>query len=799
MAVGSTGDPSNTGPLPIGSKLQGRYVIERLLGGGGMGVVYLARDGRLANRPCAVKEMVDHFIDPQQRRQASEYFAREADTLARLKHPAIPSIFDRFDDRNRHYLVMEYVEGRNLEEELAALGHPMPESTVIDIARQLCDVLSYLHDFKPPIVYRDMKPSNVMMTPSGRIILIDFGIARLFKGAGKGTMIGTLGFAPPEQYKGEVDPRADIYSLGATLHYVVTGRDPEKFPPFSFPPVHDLRPDVSKRLAGAIDRALAYKVEERPQTVHELRDMLLYGVGLETHAAPAVSPRSGTAELTKKRVQRRAAQPRPPKRRRWRRVVVLAAVTLTIGAGAFGATYVYHDPQLQAQLGIKPLIDNLPWKRAQLLARARADPLSLQTLSIRLTSREGYPLSVPKTSFLNTDFATSRYLGWTATVKNNLAGLEASSETLSARIYSPTGVEVASSEDSRFIGTNQSVVDLGGVALMPDLAAGPFGEYRIALYRGDQLLGEQNFSVQEDIEAKAKAQAEQAAARAAAEAEKKKQQAEEMRLAAIEQARRKPLTLQSLEFLNTTKTGTPLSGYSSTFNASKVLFVAWEAKFKNHLYNLDTGQYRVDAAYVAPDGRVLGSVSDYKVVPPNAKSIDFTGRIGNAAGGAFLPGTYTVNFYLDGKFLAEKKFQIIADTGPRGNFAIRGGGPTIPRGGGGGVVGGSGGGGNASARLDSPLVASGKIEGLAGTQEAPIEVRLRPQPNSFLRGELVIHYPGYGVTALSGFVRGEHIEFEVAYGSRILYFEGRKSNGTLSGVFQSQPSGTTGTWRADIN
>ncbi len=135
---------------------------------------------------------------------------------------------------------------------------------MIDIARQLCEVLAYLHGFTPPIIYRDMKPSNVMLTPKGRVVLVDFGIARLFKAARKGTMIGTLGFAPPEQYQGLVDPRSDIYSLGATLHYVLTGRDPEKFPPFSFPPVRELRPDVSGNLAGAIDRALALQCRGPP-------------------------------------------------------------------------------------------------------------------------------------------------------------------------------------------------------------------------------------------------------------------------------------------------------------------------------------------------------------------------------------------------------------------------------------------------------------------------------------------------------------------------------------------------------
>jgi serine/threonine protein kinase len=114
---------NDPGPLASGTLLQNRYLIQKLIGGGGMGVVYLAQDQRLANRSCAIKEMVDHIIDPEKRREANEYFAREADTLAQLRHPSIPAISDRFDQSNRHYLVMEYVEGRNLEEEMAALGH----------------------------------------------------------------------------------------------------------------------------------------------------------------------------------------------------------------------------------------------------------------------------------------------------------------------------------------------------------------------------------------------------------------------------------------------------------------------------------------------------------------------------------------------------------------------------------------------------------------------------------------------------------------------------------------------------
>ncbi|MGH7907634.1 MAG: serine/threonine-protein kinase, partial [Candidatus Binataceae bacterium] len=330
MANPPSSNIAPSGPLEPGTVLQNRYAVERLLGGGGMGMVYLARDQRLANRACAIKEMVDHFIDPQQRIEANEYFAREADTLAQLKHAAIPAITDRFDHRNRHYLVMEYVEGRNLEEELAANGGPLAEGLVVDIGRQLCDVLAYLHGLTPPIIYRDMKPSNVMLTPRGRVVLIDFGIARLFRAARKGTMIGTLGFAPPEQYQGAVDPRSDIYSLGATLHYVLTGRDPEKFPPFSFPPVRDLRRAVSGNLAGAIDHALAYETDNRPANIQEFRDMMLYGRGLGANGAPSVSPKSGTAGLELPSAGYTAVIPRRP-RSALKRAAGFAAFAVILG------------------------------------------------------------------------------------------------------------------------------------------------------------------------------------------------------------------------------------------------------------------------------------------------------------------------------------------------------------------------------------------------------------------------------------------------------------------------------------
>src|SRR5271166_4059450 len=418
MADSTDTKAGQTGPLPSGAVLQNRYRIERLLGGGGMGMVYLAHDQRLSNRPCAIKEMVDHFIDPAQRLEANEYFAREADTLAQLKHPAIPAITDRFDDAaTRHYLVMEYVEGRNLEEELAANGgEPVSEGLVIDIARQLCDVLAYLHAFSPPIVYRDMKPSNVMLTPKGRAVLVDFGIARLFKGARKGTMIGTLGFAPPEQYQGQVDPRSDIYSLGATLHYILTGRDPEKNPPFSFPPLRTLRPAVSSNLAGAIDAALAYEMDGRPGRVQDFRDMMLYGRGLSADGGrvSATSGTGGLSQLDQSFGYDEAPHAYSRPRSSLSRSIGLLVFILVLAGAAFGGTYLYSSPELQMRFGLKPLFDGLPWKHEELLAKARENPLEFSQLTLAISTREGTALTPPQSKFNDTDLTNARYLKWTA-------------------------------------------------------------------------------------------------------------------------------------------------------------------------------------------------------------------------------------------------------------------------------------------------------------------------------------------------------------------------------------------------
>lgn len=258
-----------------------RYRAIRPLGGGGMKMVYLAEDLRLAARRCALAEMVDTFTNPDMQQQAVAGFQREADMLAELSNEHIPRVYDRFNDQNRHYLVMEYVEGVTLEEALKQAGGKLDQARVIDIALQIGETLEYLHGLNPPVIYRDLKPSNVMLTPSGQIKLIDFGIARHFQPLSNATMIGTQGYAPPEQYRGKVEARSDLYALGATMHHALSGRDPALEPPFSFPLLRKSLPGLHRGLADLVDSALSYDVERRPPDAGELKRRLL-AIKIET-------------------------------------------------------------------------------------------------------------------------------------------------------------------------------------------------------------------------------------------------------------------------------------------------------------------------------------------------------------------------------------------------------------------------------------------------------------------------------------------------------------------------------------
>ena len=268
------------GRLPDGCLLQDRYRILGLLGIGGMSVVYQAQDMRFVNvtRQCVVKEMRSTAPDPQVQAATVRNFEREANILATLSHPTIVQVYDYFTEGDSSYLVLEFVEGGDLETMLGDVDGFLPEARVVSWAIQICEVLSYLHSHEPqPIIFRDIKPSNIMLDKHGRIRLVDFGIARVFQSGRKGTMVGTEGYSPPEQYRGSAEPRVDIYALGATMHHLLSKRDPQLEPPFSFHerPIHQTNPFVSQELVGVVDRALEYDVNKRFGTAEEMQRALM--------------------------------------------------------------------------------------------------------------------------------------------------------------------------------------------------------------------------------------------------------------------------------------------------------------------------------------------------------------------------------------------------------------------------------------------------------------------------------------------------------------------------------------------
>ncbi len=271
---------SKLGKLKPGITLQDRYLILGILGTGGMSSVYKGRDLHFPNvtKLVAVKEMVNLAADPTMYEMVIRNFEREADLLATLSHPAIPRIYDYFTHDTSSYLVMEFIEGKDLEAILREQDDFLQEEQVLNWAIELCDVLNYLHNHQPqPVIFRDMKPSNVMVNQHGHIRLIDFGIARLFQPGQKGTMIGTEGYSPPEQYRGEASPQGDLYALGATIHHLLSRRDPRAEPPFSFAerPIREINPAISAELESVINGSLAYEPKDRFPTAKAMQQALL--------------------------------------------------------------------------------------------------------------------------------------------------------------------------------------------------------------------------------------------------------------------------------------------------------------------------------------------------------------------------------------------------------------------------------------------------------------------------------------------------------------------------------------------
>ena len=304
-----------TGRLTASTVVASRYQIVRKLGQGGMGAVYQAEDLRLPGKHWAVKEMSDAAIaDPQERQQAVVAFQQEAQLLASLDHVHLPKVTDYFSEGGNQYLVMEFVRGETLEARLARANAPLPEAQVLHYTGQLCDVLDYLHRRQPPIIFRDLKPANIMLQPDDWLKLIDFGIARHFKpGKSKDTQaMGTPGFAAPEQYgHGQSDARSDVYALGATIHQMVTGRDPGG-DPFHFEPVQRLNPSASPPLAQVVARAVEMKPEQRWQTVADLRRALTSPLS-PPPAVPVTSPTGAGGAQPRSATPPTVAMSAPPK------------------------------------------------------------------------------------------------------------------------------------------------------------------------------------------------------------------------------------------------------------------------------------------------------------------------------------------------------------------------------------------------------------------------------------------------------------------------------------------------------
>ncbi len=255
--------------LEIGSLVDGKYKILNKVGQGGMSVVYLAMNEK-ANKQWAVKEVrKDGIKDFEVVKQG---LVAETDILKKLSHPNLPSIVDVIDTEDSFIIIMDYIQGNSLNKALDEFG-AQPQDHVIAWAKQLCDVLGYLHSRNPAIIYRDMKPANIMLKPDGNVTLIDFGTAREFKekNLADTTCLGTVGYAAPEQFggMGQTDARTDIYCLGATLYHLVTGMNPCE-PPYEIKPIREINPSLSSGLERIIQKCTQRDPNDRYQSAAEL-------------------------------------------------------------------------------------------------------------------------------------------------------------------------------------------------------------------------------------------------------------------------------------------------------------------------------------------------------------------------------------------------------------------------------------------------------------------------------------------------------------------------------------------------
>lgn len=266
---------------PQGMLLQGRYVLGAILGSGGFSSVYHAWDRQAGGQEVAIKQINLQGLSAEESIEATNTFNREVTVLSTLDHPQVPRIYHHFHDQNHWYLVLEYIKGQTLENFLAMLAvqsRVLQLKEILAIVRQICTVLEYLHSRQPPIVFRDLKPSNIIRTPTGKLCLIDFGIARHFRpGQARDTQpLGSPGYAAPEQYgRGQTTPQTDIYSLGTLFHFLLSGKDPaEADNPLALPVLRLNGQPGGAQLEALVQCMLAPDPHERPTSVQNVIEVL---------------------------------------------------------------------------------------------------------------------------------------------------------------------------------------------------------------------------------------------------------------------------------------------------------------------------------------------------------------------------------------------------------------------------------------------------------------------------------------------------------------------------------------------
>jgi serine/threonine-protein kinase len=324
MAVGSNAEKNHRreiqfmpAALKPGEILHGRYTIRERIGQGGMGNIYLADDLRLEGRLCALKEVEnDRSLPANLLKEARQQFHREATVLARLDHPNLPKVSDFFSIGARDYLIMDFIPGKDLRVvilEAKQAGKFVSETDVLTWANQLCDALSYLHRQDPPLVHRDVKPSNLKLTPDGLLKLVDFGLVKvLLPDELTVTVIqgrGTALYTPLEQYGGDglhTDARSDIYALGCTLYHLLTNTAPldarQRFlHPESLPSPRQLNPAITVRTERAILQAMELHPDDRPAMIEDFRQSLLGTSTLPFRPRSRVRPKETYLQILKQR------------------------------------------------------------------------------------------------------------------------------------------------------------------------------------------------------------------------------------------------------------------------------------------------------------------------------------------------------------------------------------------------------------------------------------------------------------------------------------------------------------------